>query len=384
MTFDFKHFLAEFRFTPEYRAMQATVEDSPWHREANVAVHTEMVLEQYETRFAARRSDTENLVARMALLFHDVGKPAAEETVQRDDGTEYRRYAGHEGPSANAFMDAYLRMGLREHITIEQARAIRWLIEHHLPYGYKDKQKRLGLKIGTITALSDACLSLQTFYDVLRSDSAGRISDDHEAKLAAVEDWIRVFDELEAVPQFSRGGRKAYILVGPSGSGKTTFRQNLKPSFLSRGVSTISADDTKEEWYTSKTGVVKTVETAPEFYEAAWQYCTIEHGAEFDKFFMARVHETFKRAAREGHDLVIDMVNSSRRRRAMFVQLARAKGYKVVAVEFWNRFDTLLARQHARSDKRVLEKHVRQQYDAVRLAWLGDEADEIMTLIGEP
>jgi predicted kinase len=383
VAFDFDAFLARFRSSPEYQEMERTVEDSPWHREANVAVHTEMVLEQYNQRFAPHRTEDENLVSRMALLFHDVGKPSAEEVVQREDGSVYRRYAGHEGPSANGFMDAYLRMGLREHIRPLQARAIRWLIEHHLPYGYKDKQKRLGLKIGTISALDEVGLTIQTFYDVLRSDAAGRISDDHEQKLAAVEDWIHVFDSINATPMFSRAARNAYILIGPSGSGKTTFRNGLRPGFMSRGISVISADDTKEEWFTLQTGVEKTSMPSPEFYDLAWRYCTIDHGSEFDKYFVTKMHETFKRAAHEGHDVVVDVVNSSRKRRAMFVQTARQHAYHVVAAEFWNSFGTLLARQQTRTDKHVVERSVRAQYDAVRLAWLGDEVDQVLTIIGE-
>ena len=48
-------YIESFKTGQQWAEMQATVEDSPWHREANVAVHTEMCIDYYETTFAEDR-----------------------------------------------------------------------------------------------------------------------------------------------------------------------------------------------------------------------------------------------------------------------------------------------------------------------------------------
>ena len=76
----FEKFFEQFRTTPIWQRMEQTVEDSPWHREANVAVHTEMVLQEFDK--IAKDFNFSNealLIGKIALLFHDTGKPHAEE-----------------------------------------------------------------------------------------------------------------------------------------------------------------------------------------------------------------------------------------------------------------------------------------------------------------
>ena len=126
-TMDAFTYIANFNTTPAWAQMMATVEASPWHREANVAVHTEMVLKEYVTNFAPHRSDDQNKIALLALLFHDTGKPAAEETLEKKDGSgTYRRYAGHEQDSAITFTECWLSDPvLRSFVTVDEARKIR-------------------------------------------------------------------------------------------------------------------------------------------------------------------------------------------------------------------------------------------------------------------
>jgi hypothetical protein len=124
--------LMTIKASPIGLAMLNTVENSPYHREENTWVHTEMCIAHYNKQFAPFRSKKQNTIATLALLFHDVGKPAAEETLDKKDGTgQYRRYAGHEAVSAVAFTECYMTMSaLRELVTPREARAIRWCIEH--------------------------------------------------------------------------------------------------------------------------------------------------------------------------------------------------------------------------------------------------------------
>ena len=74
----------EFHLDPLYVAMENTVEDSPWHRERNVGVHTDMVVSEY---IARNQSDWDIaiLCGAFACAFHDVGKPDAMEEVFKED-----------------------------------------------------------------------------------------------------------------------------------------------------------------------------------------------------------------------------------------------------------------------------------------------------------
>lgn len=67
MTFD--KFLQAFRFSDEWAAMEATVENSRWHREANTATHTQMMLDWYDDNCAQHRTERNQLLTKLAILF---------------------------------------------------------------------------------------------------------------------------------------------------------------------------------------------------------------------------------------------------------------------------------------------------------------------------
>lgn len=388
---NFSDIFANFTNTEIWRKMAATVENSPWHREESVAKHTEMTLEKYLTMFMDPLGDKrEHHVVLTALLYHDVGKPNAEEIVIRDDGSTYRRYGGHEALSAMTFMDQYVlsfnqkalgvdEIGLASVLSKNEARAVKWLIEHHLPYGLKNHQKLCSLKIATKRVLGDAGMQLSAYYNMLRSDCHGRISDDHAEKIQAVEDWIVMFDALDETKfevDWSKGKNTAYILIGPSGSGKSTFVREHQNALV------ISADDMKQEFFLSKHP--QYVITDPRIlYADAWQYTTLGDGSvEFDRFFKRQVEETLARAAAAGFDVFFDLVNSTKKRRASFINSAQRAGFKVMTVEFWNRLETVLARQNTRADKSVPAKSVEAQFWATQATWQGVEAARVITVLG--
>jgi predicted kinase len=356
-----------------WRQMEQTVEDSPWHREASVAVHTQMCLDHYLASFASQRTEQQNKIALLSLLFHDVGKPDAEETIDRKDGSgTYRRYTGHELLSAIAFTECWLEdPHLREFVSADEARQIRFIIEHHLPYGYKDSKKRSDLRTAIEHTLRE---DVQTFYDCLRSDAAGRISDDHETKLQNVENWI---DEFRTVPltinKYRADTGKCYILIGPSGSGKSTWVNQHKGEHDY----VVSLDNYRLQFYGHRHPKDSKTE-----YAEAWEYCN-RHEEEFKKFVDAEVYRIFKGSlkslkAQPFRNVFIDNTHGSKKSRARWIQEAREIGMKVVAVEFWNTLDTLIARQKTRPDKEVPASSLKQQYFAQTCAWKGSEVDEVI------
>lgn len=383
---EFDSFLEKFKGTEHWQRMSATVENSPWHREANVAVHTEMVMQQYRDRFASSHTEVENVIALTALLFHDTGKPEAEEVLEKKDGSgeKYRRYAGHEQSSAVTFQECFLNMPeLQTLLSTYGARAVRWIIEHHLPYGYKDKQKRQGLAIATKRALDEAGASYSLFFDCLRSDAAGRISDDHEQKLQAVEDWIAEFQVIDTKPIAADEGPTMFILVGPSGSGKSTW---TRARFNHDTDAVISYDAYKQSFWMSRnmpfsSATAPSNMTSVEFYDLAWAYAN-EHESEFNKFANELIMVAVDRVKAKNGTVFVDVVNASKKKRAKFVELAKQKKFRVVGVEFWNPFDVLIARQKTRGDKAVPYTSVKQQVYAVGGVWSGVEADEVW-VVGE-
>lgn len=362
--------------SPLWRQMEQTVEASPWHREANVAVHTEMVLEQYMKRFYHLRTERQNRVALLALLAHDFGKPAAEETLEKKDGSgTYRRYAGHEQDSAIAFTECWLQdQHLRSIVSVDEARQIRWIIEHHLPYGFKDGKKRSDLRTAIERTLRE---DVDTFYDCLRSDAAGRISDDHETKLTNVEDWIREFRTVPAT-MTRRNARMGtcYVLIGPSGSGKSTWTKQHRQACDF----TLSLDDARIEFWARSNSGGEWIDRK-DIYRQAWQHA-VDNEGEFKAYWQQQVADVFRNAQIAQSSVFIDNTNGSKKARAQYTQAGRSIGMKIVAVEFWNTFDTLSGRQKTRPDKEVPASSLKQQYFAQTCAWLGSEVDEVIIVPG--
>lgn len=373
---DVLNYIEDLKKTQAWANIEATVEASPWHREANVAVHTEMVLDQYIKRFAPIRSDDQNRIALLALVFHDFGKPSAEEELEKKDGSgdKYRRYAGHEQDSAVAFTEQWLKDDhLARLVDKQQARVIRWIIEHHLPYGLKDSTKVAQLR-SAVASLGDY---EQTFFDCLRSDAAGRISDDHETKLQNVENWIATFQSTEPFrPKNVSEKQKCFILIGPSGSGKSTFLRGHARA-CDR---VISRDSLYRTFWEANVEFDTSGLSDKDAYSAAWQMCCIDNKAEYEKVLQQLIRARFESASITKGDVFIDNTNGSKKARALYVQFARQHGMKVVAVEFWNRFDTLVARQTSRPDKEVPISSVKAQVFAQTCAWLGGEADEVVLI----
>lgn len=192
-------FMMRVQTTKEWKAMENTVEGTQWHRERNVAIHTGMTLDHYVKTFAPERTQRQQLLSMLALLFHDFGKPATE--TLNEEGRH--RYTGHEVVSSKImlrFLDEQIELWqacLKMGILTSDLDALAYVIDHHLPYGKRTK-KMLKLKVALQHFLGEDAV---VYTDVLRSDSAGRISDNHAEKLQAVENWIAAYNALVIVPE---------------------------------------------------------------------------------------------------------------------------------------------------------------------------------------
>lgn len=189
---EFSHFFKEFRSNQLWLDMVNTREDSPWHREANTGVHTEMLLDWYKTNLFNSRSEGQRMLTMVACLFHDVGKPKAQVVKNSPERGEYRSYPGHEQLSARLWVDFALTHkdmvwdGLR--FDMHTVSFVAMMLEHHVPFGLKDKRKRKALKDSFMLRMGES--GHRAWLDLLLSDQHGRISDDQPEKLAAVDKWM--------------------------------------------------------------------------------------------------------------------------------------------------------------------------------------------------
>lgn len=372
--------------SPEWRLMVDTVEDSPWHREANVAVHTDMTIERYMAKFFAGRTERQRMLTLVALLFHDFGKPEAEETLEKKDqpGVLYRRYAGHEPISGNVFLSFMcdqheLRaMFFEQGYTWQDIRTIKVMIEHHLPYGLKNEQKRQRLKQMVEATLGgdETC-----FYDMLRSDAAGRISDDHETKLANVEEWIEGFQAVTWKRRVVADDAPTLILmVGISGAGKSTLIKAMGVEHL------VFSEDALRDVYAHaympyEDYVEMEIMTPAEKYQWQWNFCHLSKIGRPDGITPSRPTfdqfsaKEFAKALETRRRIYLDRMNHGRKARGKFIEAAKAKGYAVRSIELFVSEAQAKARQKTRGDKQLPDHRVHQIAMQLETPWLGAEVD---------
>lgn len=363
--------------TPHAGAMRNTVEDSPWHREKNTWVHSEMCLNYYFTYIAKDRTPKQQMITALALLFHDFGKPDAEETKERKDGSgEYRSYAGHEKVSANEFICVFKDYNLMEllnkgELDITDVRSIKWMIEQHLPYGLEKAEKRKALRTSLNATLGadEVC-----FYDMLLSDANGRISDDHPEKLKKVNEWITSFDAIIAQPRIMPSNAPImYLLVGPSGAGKTTWRN----AFVKTHPEAIVAceDDWRVEYAKANMSaddgeMMSKLDAAPA-YDMAWNFCHMDKDSKYEQFAKTKYANILK----SGADIILDRTNQTRKNRRPWINSAKMQGYTVISIEFYMSVNESNARQVTRVDKFIKDSFVRKIVMNMETPWLGDEVD---------
>ncbi len=366
---------------PYFVAMKNVKEDSSWHRESSVYVHTQMVIDQFkkaiEFKTYTNHSEfMEDLCVFFGLLFHDVGKPVARDIPDnkktRDDGTVYYRFTGHEKISTRMWEDFAVRnmpmlaeMGLTPW---EIFYKISWMIENHLPYGLKDPKKIQALK----DTIGSTFVNEESFYAAIRSDAYGRISDDHDVKKADTNKWIA---EMKAIPfselpEITPEDKKVFILVGASGSGKSTFSKLYQEK--NPDVEYYSWDALRLKYYFDNTEDLAHPGDSINIYNDAYKYCTDNESA-----FKAYRQKAFIELLKGGNDIIVDNVNASKKTRAFFVSEAKNKGYRVIAVTFPIDKETLIERANSRSDKRIGVGPVLSHYDAISIPSAGGEVDHV-------
>jgi len=192
-----ENFYTEFRKEPLWEAMAETVENSPWHREANVAVHTAALITWYKTHLLQERSAVQAILTLTACLFHDTAKPQCKVKKYSEERGDYFAFHGHELVSARLWVDwiiTHPETRINLGLSLEDVTFIALMIEHHVPFAMTSRTKLQALKRAFM--LQGGSSGHQAWIDLLLSDQHGRISDDHSAKLARVEDWLSIWEAV--------------------------------------------------------------------------------------------------------------------------------------------------------------------------------------------
>lgn len=355
-----------------YSRMDTVVEDSPWHRESTVAVHTNMVVAEYLSRANQRFWSEQDLYGALACTFHDVGKPAARTEAYKPERGTYYRYGGHELVSARLWEDWAVRNWkfLENEFELKPLALslIGWLIENHLPWAIKKPAKRTQLALGV-----KSTIGIQTFINVIKADSFGRISDNTIEKKQTVDVWCEEFvkfyeETIQQIEDLSVAENTLflYMPIGVSGCGKSTFLNSAKMnSILSTdGVDELlyfSMDVLRHEWY-----------DVDDYTNAFKLSCE-------DKEFKNKVNNVFVDMIKTGKSIYADNINISKKRRAQYIDLARKHGYKITAILIPVDLQTVLDRQSSRIDKSVPLDAVKQQYMQLSSPSLG-EVDTIIVV----
>lgn len=342
--------------TTMFSDMKNMVENSQWHREPNVGVHTVMTLNEVIYK-DPNISTFGQFLAGVAVLYHDFGKPVVAVDKENPDGSIRKSSPGHEIASARIFENI---AGSTDRFTPYESWAISWMIENHLPWGTKNP-KRLDQIAATASAIGWDAFNL-----MVMSDQRGRIADDQDTKLAEAEKELgeigsRVFEvdvrhilptstfiERTSDVETNQKKPKLYVPIAVSGSGKSTLA-----SSIATDVAHYSWDDLRLKWYGGT-------------YTEAFKRSTE------DSTFLNRAMAEFRTLIKRGQDIIIDNTNLSRKRRAQFLDEAARHGYCTVACVSPVSLQTVLDRQSTRSDKSVPLHAVIQQYGQLSQPSIGE------------
>ena len=348
-----------FHQDPLFQSLLEVSEDSPWHRESNIGIHTDMVVSEY-IAISGDAWNVDHIYGALACAFHDVGKPDAcikNGMKWKPERGEYLSFGGHEQISARLWEDYAVRNWNELTSTFDlipyDIFVIGWMIEHHLPWGVK-KSDKLDQIAQTVLYTCEPDI----FTNFLLADTFGRISDDEVEKRQKVNNWVYNFhSEICSRQPYQKEGAafgqpKIILPIGPSGAGKSTFQANFTT------FEHYSWDDLRLEFYDT------------DDYGVAFERSTE------DPEFSNKVNNRFMELVRAEKDIYVDNTNLSKKRRRFFIHEARRKGYYVIGMLFPSSIDTLIDRQHIRPEKTVPEHAVINQYMSMQYPSFG-EFDEI-------
>lgn len=177
---NFDKFFKIIKTEPIFNDMRAVKEDSPYHREESVFVHTMMVCEEFDRHYS--KLDDDYFVGLFACLFHDLGKPACRTRKESIARGVYHSFDGHDLVSADLANDIMVRHGFNEFDIVR----ITWMIRHHQTFWcLKDNDKKAAM--AEVFRNPGFGLDFHCFRAFMLADDFGRDCDEGTRTVNSVE-----------------------------------------------------------------------------------------------------------------------------------------------------------------------------------------------------
>lgn len=352
MTIDYKvaftnWYENEFKATNLYNAMANTTENSRWHREESVAVHTDMVVSEYlkNTQYIWGKYE---LMGAIVCAIHDIGKPDAKEVLERDDGSKYNRFSGHEQLSGMLWIDYILSTdtSIQVYVSDSDIYNIAVMAQYHLPYSIKNTRANY------LKCHLEKFGLTNVFIKCLVSDCNGRLADNPQDTVDRMSAWVesvfgvgsikKAFENtqpLAASGKFEMGdspNTDVVLMVGCAGAGKSTHIKN----HLS-GMQVHSLDTIRIEKYSQDGDPTDPIEL----------YGLVFNRTNECKDFSRHVINDFNDKQRRG-SIVIDNTNLTPKSRSKYRSWI-SKTSNMGAIVFLSSFDVLYNQVKNRKDKYI-------------------------------
>lgn len=178
-------------YYPELKALKETLQDKIYHPEGDVEIHTVLCLAEMDKVIAREKiTGQEKAILVMAILLHDIGKPATTEEIMKLDKTTNQERPtitshGHEALGGKMSIEFLSRLGFHE----ELIKPISNLVSDHLASvsiscitarsGKLKAVKRLSRRLNPAT--------IQQLLYVIEADHNGRGSDMHKDATGSLE-----------------------------------------------------------------------------------------------------------------------------------------------------------------------------------------------------
>ena len=372
----------EFKFLPLWEDMEVIAENSPYHREASVATHTDMVvMTLLGLQLDTAKESYAQIMALFAAAFHDVGKPSMRIEKNSEDRGDYYAYHGHELRSARLWQDYFMHNRQmfcdRFAFGYEQFYTVSVMIEKHRPWGMKDVSKIHGIfqSLGTEDAIDE-------YMNLLYSDNSGRIGDSEEFFDSAIDN-IEYFGKVrepitslqyDALQQKlnlrkklkidDRPAPQLVIPISQAGSGKSTlFKKLLNMDHY--------LNPTGATFYSHSMDTIRAERYGPDD-DVAFKLSTN------DPEFSSAVQKNFIDLVRDNKSVYVDNTNLSIKRRNFYIAEAKKRGYDITAILIPLSLAESIERNGSRTNKFIPSKVIIDQYMSLSMPIIGKEFDRVL------
>lgn len=363
-----KRFIAwynnEFKQTPLYSMMEQNVENSPWHRERNTGIHTDMVVSQLLAslgKYATMASELK-YCALFAAAFHDVGKPVVRREKFSEARGNYVAFGGHELMSARLWETWAISS---RQMLLDEFGLTKWhiymvgtMIEQHLLWQMTPAQ------VGMMAKHFHGNGMFIPFMELCDADNNGRISLEHDENATDRFYQIPAGKTMQDVFSDPAPDTKYMVmLIGASGSGKSTIAASMEQG--SNAV-VYSWDRIRHQLFNPD---------GTKSYDEVYADATAN-----DKLFASTQQTMWNDLLHQKPNVIlVDNTNISRKRRQHFLRSAQHAGYVTVAYMVLASLHEIIDRQQTRGDKCLAPGIVSAQYNSLQYPLYG-EFDGIVVL----